>query len=104
MRPAAKIVTILFLSLAIASLLSARSLRKMAQSQSPGTQRDVSVWFSSHLVSVSSFLRLDRPRQEVKDAIGRSHDDVVDTRVTLPPPPASGSAAPPPDAQKPKPT
>jgi hypothetical protein len=103
MRPAAKIVTILFLALAMASLLNARSLRKMAAIQSPGTQRNVSVWFSSQLVSVSSFLRVDRPRQEVKDAIGRSGDDVVDTRVSLPPPPASGSAAPHPGAERPAP-
>jgi len=88
MRAAAKMIAVLFLALALASLLNARSLRKMAEIQTPGTQRDVSVWFSSQLVSVSSFLRLDRPRQELKDAIGRSGDDVVDTRVALPPPPA----------------
>ena len=104
MRAAARIVAVLVLALAMASLLNARSLRKMAEIQSPGTQRTVSIWFSSRLVSASSFLHLDRPRQELKNAIGRGGDDVVDTRVALPPPPASTTPAAHPKAHGPSPT
>jgi YD repeat-containing protein len=104
-RPARHGIAILFLALFLAALLNAQGLRKQAEIQPPGLGRDVGLALTRPLVSVSHFLYLDRPRQELKAAIGRGGDDRIDTDVDLGPvqpltPPARPAPKPKP---KPKP-
>ncbi len=68
----------------IGSLLNAQGLRKTAVNMEPGAGRDLALAFTKPLVEVSAFLRLDRPRAEIQDAIGRGGADVIDTEVVLP--------------------
>ena len=96
---AAHAVVVVTLTLLAASFLNAPGLRKTAQIQPRGTERDVSIWLTSRLADVSHFLYLDRPRHALKAAIGRGGDDVIDTRVVLKPLPGP---APTPHARPPQ--
>jgi hypothetical protein len=91
---------ILILSLVFAAMLQAEGLRKQAQIQPAGVQRDIAVDVTRPLVSVSRALHLTTPRHELQVAIGRGDEDTIDTQVhlTLPPP-----ATVPPPKVKPKP-
>jgi uncharacterized protein len=88
MLPAYKGIFVLALALLLAALLQAEGLRKQAQIQPQGFQRDVALRVTKPLVSVSRALHLTTPRHELQVAIGREHEDDIDTRVhlTLPPP------------------
>jgi hypothetical protein len=81
-------IAILFLGLLLAALLQAEGLRKQAQIQPAGFQRDLALRVTRPLVSVSRALHLTTPRHELQVAIGRADEDRIDTRVhlTLPPP------------------
>lgn len=82
---AARAFCVIVLALVAASFLNAQGLRKTAHIQPPGTERNVAVWLTSRLADASHFLYLDRPRHELKSAIGRGGDDAIDTRVVLGP-------------------
>ena len=82
-RPATRAVAIAFLALGFAAVLNTQGLRKTAEIQPAGFRRDLALAVTRRLVDVSHFLYLDRPRQELKAAIGRGGDDRVDTRVVL---------------------
>jgi hypothetical protein len=71
----------------LGAFLNAPGLHKTAESLEPGWQRDVALALTGPLQDVSHFLFLDRPRQGVKDAIGRPDDDKIVTAIELPPPP-----------------
>ena len=109
LRPAAHGVAIAFLCIALATLLNARGLRKTAVGQPAGIRRDAAMALTAPLVRVSHFLYLDRPRQELKGAIGRGADDRVDTTIELPgvpiatSPPSTTVARPAPPAPAPPP-
>jgi uncharacterized protein len=79
---------ILILSLVFAAVLQAEGLRKQAQIQPVGVQRDVALAATRPLVDVSRGLHLTTPRHELQVAIGRANEDTIDTQVhlTLPPP------------------
>src|SRR3954468_19517920 len=81
-------IAILFLGLLLGALLQAEGLRKQAQIQPAGFQRDLALDVTRPLVSVSRALHLTTPRHELQVAIGREHEDQIDTQVhlTLPPP------------------
>ena len=80
------------LALAIGLLLDAPGLHKSAFNEPAGTQRSVALAITKPLESTSHALFLDRPRSWLKDALGRSGDDTIDTRVVvLPPPPTKTS-------------
>ncbi|MCW2965611.1 MAG: putative periplasmic protein [Actinomycetia bacterium] len=81
-------IAILFLGLLLAALLQAEGLRKQAQIQPAGFQRNLALRVTRPLVSVSRALHLTTPRHELQVAIGRADEDRIDTRVhlTLPPP------------------
>lgn len=87
MTPAARGIALLALMLAVGGLLDARGLRKQAEIQPAGAQRDVALAVTRPLVAVSAFLRLDRPRHALQAAIGRGEEDQVDTSVSFGPPP-----------------
>jgi hypothetical protein len=100
MLAAYKGIFVLALALFLAALLQAEGLRKQAEIQPSGVQRDVALRVTKPLVSFSRALHLTTPRHELQLAIGRENEDRIDTRVhlSLPPP-----ATPPPVAHKPKP-
>src|SRR4029077_11880660 len=81
-------IVILFLGLSLAAVLQAEGLRKQAQIQPAGFQRDLALALTRPLVSASRTLHLTTPRHELQVAIGRENDDQIDTQVhlTLPPP------------------
>lgn len=108
MNGAARAVVVLFLALAGAALLNAQGLRKRAEIQPSGLGRTVALAVTKPLADVADMLYLDRPRRELKAAIGRSDDDTVDTTIAFNPPPPRPpshprppSAAPPPPAAPP---
>jgi hypothetical protein len=72
-----------FAALTLASLLNAQGLRKTAQIQPAGLERDVALAVARPLARVSHFSHLDRPRHELQLAIGRRDVDRIDTRVVL---------------------
>ncbi len=67
----------------VAALLNAQGLRKTAYNMEPGAGRDLALALTKPLVEVSAFLRLDRPRQGIQDAIGRGEADTIDTAVVV---------------------
>jgi len=101
MLPAYKGIAVLALALFLAALLQAEGLRKQAEIQPSGFQRDVALRVTKPLVSFSRALHLTTPRHELQVAIGRRDEDRIDTQVhlnlNLPPP-----ATTPPIVQKPK--
>src|SRR4029079_19262660 len=94
-------IVVLALALFLAALLQAEGLRKQAEIQPRGFQRDVALRITKPLVSFSRALHLTTPRHELQVAIGRRHEDDIDTQVHLNlPPPAT---TPPVVTHKPKP-
>lgn len=103
---ATKTVAVVFIALLLGAVLDARGLRKTAAIQPPGPRRDIAMAVTGPLVSFSSSTRLDLLRIGVKDAMGRSNDDRIATRIALPEPSAepgrpSPSATEPTQPQKP---
>jgi hypothetical protein len=88
MIAAYKGIVVLAIALLIAALLQAEGLRKQAEIQPSGFQRDVALRVTKPLVSFSRALHLTTPRHELQVAIGRENEDRIDTKVhlTLPPP------------------
>jgi uncharacterized protein len=86
--PAGRGVTLLLVGLLLAALLQAEGLRKQAQIQPAGFQRDLALDVTRPLVRFSRALHLTTPRHELQAAIGREDEDRIDTGVhlTLPPP------------------
>jgi hypothetical protein len=81
-------IVVLALALAIAALLQAEGLRKQAEIQPSGFQRNLALDVTRPLLSFSRALHLTTPRHELQVAIGRANEDRIDTQVhlTLPPP------------------
>jgi uncharacterized protein len=81
---------------AIGLLLDAPGLHKSAFNQPAGWERTVALGFSGGLERVSHTVYLDRARSALKSALGRSHDDTIDTNVDIPiaaAPPAAASGS-----------
>jgi hypothetical protein len=87
-------VVISALALVLGALLNAPGLHKSAFNQPEGWQREVALALTGGLEAVSHALLLDRPRALLKDALGRSDDDRIDTEVVLPPQAPPPAAAP----------
>ena len=83
---AGHVVLITLAALILGALLNARGLHKTAQIQAPGWQRDVALDVTGGLEAVSGWVLLDRPREWLQDAAGRSGDDDIDTAIVIPPP------------------
>src|SRR5262249_55497356 len=81
-------IAILFFGLLIAAVLQAEGLRKQAQIQPAGFQRDIALHLTRPLAAVSRTLHLTTPRHELQVAIVRENEDRIDTQVhlSLPPP------------------
>jgi hypothetical protein len=91
LQPAGYAVLTILIASAVAVLLNAQGLRKTAQTEPEGLGRDIGLALTKPLTAVSHALLLDRPRQGLKDALGRGDDDTIDTTIALPPP-VTGSA------------
>lgn len=85
---AARGVLVLFFGLILGALLQAEGLRKQAQIQPAGFQRDLALKVTRPLVDVSRALHLTTPRHDLQVALGRQNEDTIDIQVhlTLPPP------------------
>jgi hypothetical protein len=81
-------ILVLLIGLLLAALLQAEGLRKQAEIQPAGFQRNLALHVTRPLVGVSRALHLTTPRHELQVAIGRGSEDEIDSRVhlTLPPP------------------
>lgn len=87
---AARGVLVLLFGLLVAALLQAEGLRKQAEIQPSGFQRDLALHVTRPLVGVSRTLHLTTPRHELQVALGRENEDTIDTRVHLNLPPPAG--------------
>ncbi len=72
-------------------LLNAQGIEKTAYGQPIGFQRDVAVFFSKPMASISHFLHTDRPREWVQGALGHEGDDDINTKL---PSPTTGAVVP----------
>jgi len=89
LHAAGRAIVVSALALGLASLLNAEGLRKTAHTQPDGARRDLALHVTRPLVAVSRFLHLTTPRHELHAAIGREHEDDIDTEVRfVEPPPA----------------
>jgi uncharacterized protein len=79
---------VLALGLAFAAVLDARGLRKQAEIQPAGVERNLALAVTRPLVRVSAALRLTEPRHGLQAAIGRQDEDRIDSQVHLSLPPA----------------
>ena len=81
-------IAVLFFGLLLGALLQAEGLRKQAETQPGGLERDLALQVTRPLVAVSRALHLTTPRHDLQVAIGRADEDRIDTQVhlTLPPP------------------
>ena len=86
LHSAGSAIVVSLAGLAIALFLNAPGLHKSATIQPEGWKRDVALAVTGPLESVSNALLLDRPRQGLKAALGRSDDDEDDTAVAAPQP------------------
>jgi hypothetical protein len=86
--PAGRGILVLVFGLVLTAFLQAEGLRKQAQIQPAGFQRDLALELTRPLVRVSRGLHLTTPRHELQVAIGRAGEDQIDEQVhlTLPPP------------------
>jgi uncharacterized protein len=83
-------IVVLSLGLALGALLNAEGLRKQAQIQPQGFERRLALHLTRPLVDVSRALHLTTPRHELQVAIGREHEDLIDSQVHLGLPPPAG--------------
>ena len=94
-QSAARAIAVCLLTLIFAAFLNAKGIRKTAEIQQPGVQRDVGLAVARQLVGVSSFLHLTAPRHGIQVALGRQSWDDIDTQVRFTLPPARhGTAVP----------
>ena len=85
---AGKGMVVILLAIVFGLLLDARGLHKSAFNQPAGNERTVALALTAGLTGVSDALKLDQPRAWLKQAIGRSSDDSIDTRIVVPVPAA----------------
>jgi uncharacterized protein len=83
-------IVVLFVGLLLGALLQAEGLRKQAETQPGGFQRNLALQVTRPLVAVSRALHLTTPRHDLQVAIGRANEDRIDTQVHLALPPPAG--------------
>jgi hypothetical protein len=100
LHSAGSAVVVSLVALLIGAMLNAQGIEKSAHIQSQSWKRDIALAVTGPLEAISHALLLDRPREGLKAALGRSDDDDIDTAVAVPEPPP---APPPASAQPPAP-
>jgi hypothetical protein len=96
LNSAGSAVVVVLGALLLGALLNAPGIHKSAAIQPEGWKRDVALAVTGPLESVSHALLLDRPRDALKTALGRSDDDEIDTGVAVPEKSAGDGGTPPP--------
>ncbi len=86
LHSAGSAIVVALVGLLVALLLNAPGVHKSATIQPEGWKRDVALGVTGPLEAVSGALLLDRPREALKAALGRSDDDEIDTAVAAPQP------------------
>ena len=81
---AGHVIVVGLVALLVGALLNAPGIRKTALGQPVGWQRDISTAFANPLYDVSHALYLDRLREGLKDLLGRSSDDSVNSHLPSP--------------------
>lgn len=81
--PAGHAVAVAVLALAVAALLEAQGLHKTAETQAPGTKRDVAVALTGTLAGFTHLVHIDGPRAGLLAALGRGGEDRISTQTTL---------------------
>jgi hypothetical protein len=93
LHSAGSAIVVSLIALVLSLLLNAPGIRKSAHIQPEGWKRDAALAVTGPIEEVSHALLLDRPREGLKAALGRSDDDDIDTGVALPeqpkPPPVT---------------
>lgn len=85
--PAGRVLVVMVVALLGGALLNAQGILRTAERQELGTSRTVALAFAEPLASVSSFLRLDLPRESIDEALGRrlrAREDDGPSRVVVP--------------------
>ncbi len=72
------------LAVLFGALLMAPGMHKASFNGEPGTKRDITLALTGGLAGVSHALFLDRPRQALQAAAGRSGEDEIDVAVVVP--------------------
>ena len=81
---AGRAILVALLAVVIGTVLNAPGVYKAAYNRPEGWQRGVALALARPLVHASDALRLDRPRELLQDAVGRSGVDTVDVSITEP--------------------
>jgi hypothetical protein len=81
---AGHVIVVGLVALLVGALLNAPGIRKTALGQPVGWQRDISTAFANPLYDMSHALYLDRLREGLKDLLGRSSDDSVNSHLPSP--------------------
>lgn len=81
---AGRVLYVGLIALLVGALLNAAGIRKTALGQPVGWRRDLATAFANPLYDLSHALYLDRLRSELKDALGRSSDDSVNSKLPSP--------------------
>jgi hypothetical protein len=76
-------ILVCLLALGVSLLLNAPGVHKKAFNQPDGWQRDVALALTGPLAGISHAVLLDRPREGVQAAIGRSGEDEIDTDIGI---------------------
>jgi uncharacterized protein len=81
LNAARRAIVVYAVTLVFASMLNAEGIRKTAQTQPDGARRELALHATRPLVAFSRSLHLTTPRNELLAAIGREHEDEIDTDV-----------------------
>src|ERR1017187_822682 len=81
---AGHILVVALIALLVGGLLNADGIHKTALGQPVGWRRDLSTAFANPLYDISHALYLDRARVGLKDLLGRSSDDAVNSSLPSP--------------------
>ena len=86
---AGHVMLVCLVALAVGFLLNAQGILKTAKGQPLGWKRDVAIAVAQPVADISHFLRIDKFRSGLQDALGRSGDDEINesspSPTTLPP-------------------
>jgi uncharacterized protein len=82
--PAGKVLVIGLVALLVGAMLNAAGIRKTALGQPVGWRRDLATFFANPLYDLSHGLGITGLRSGLKDLLGRSSDDAVNSRLPSP--------------------
>jgi hypothetical protein len=81
---AGHVIVVGLVALLVGALLNAPGIRKTAEGQPVGWRRDIATAFADPLYQISHAFYLDRAREGLKDLLGRSSDDTINSHLPSP--------------------